>query len=160
MQLPADCLHRLRLLMVAQSPHYVVSTASTRFDDGDPFLTADLARAANERNDDEGTHGLAAGGDDAGEAEAEDVAGDAVGGDANDSQTEGEEEEGTASAAVTDSGAADIWGTVNLFCYLGFGHVPNVLLGIPSGRIPGLGLLDLEFSLVCQTLPWLMRIWY
>ena len=52
--------NRLRLLMIANSPHYVVSTATTRFDDGEKFLTAELARAAHETNDDEGTHGFVA----------------------------------------------------------------------------------------------------
>ena len=93
--------------MVAMSPHYVVSTASTRFDDGEKFLTAELARAADKRNEDEGTHGFVGGDAD---TEAEDGGRDSVGGGANDSQTEGEEE---GAAEVANPGAAaafNIWG--------------------------------------------------
>ena len=95
--------------MIAQSPHFVVSTASTRFDDGEQFLTANLARGAEERNDDEGTHGHA-GGD--GDTEVDDVV---VGGGANDSQTEGEDE-GEASAAAADPLPTENWGTAYMFC--------------------------------------------
>ena len=104
--------------MVAMSPHYVVSTASTRFDDGEKFLTAELARAADKRNEDEGTHGFVGGDAD---TEAEDVGRDSVGGGANDSQTEGEEEEREeeGAAAVANPGAAaafNIWGKFLCVC--------------------------------------------
>ena len=93
--------------MIGQSPHYVISTASTRFDDGEKFLTAELARAAEERNDDEGTHGFVA--NDDGETEAEDGGGDA----GDESQLEVEEEAGTASTAAANLGLDDeeVFGT-------------------------------------------------
>ena len=58
-QLPADTLHRIRLLMVGASPYYTINTASTRFEgfDDEPMVTEQVSLAVQERLDDEGTHG-------------------------------------------------------------------------------------------------------
>ena len=66
-------------------------------------MTAELARASEERNEDEVTHGLIAGGD--GDADAEDGAGGDARDVGNESQIEEEgdkEEGGTGATAVAD----------------------------------------------------------
>ena len=87
--------------MIANSPHYVVSTATTRFDDGEKFLTAELARAAHETNDDEGTHGFVAGDADS-EAEDDPSEGREV--------EEDEVEEGVVQGAAANPATEYNWG--------------------------------------------------
>lgn len=115
--------------MVAQSPAFVVQTASTRFDDGDKFLTADLAHAADQRTttracteDGEGMHGHVADANIATEEEEkeeEEGAGDAGGESATDSQTEGEEEADAQGAAfATSTALEDLWGMYADFSFI------------------------------------------